>query len=241
MDNPTFIELIKTELGWQDQERIFSAMKKVDRKDFLPNLEITTETPEIEFINPKLLANIDSYSISVKELAYNNNILPIGLEQTCSQPSLIALMTKALELQEGMKVLEIGTGCGYHAAITAELLGEKGKLVTMEYLPELKTLGENNLRQHFPDFEQRIRVIEGDGSLGFPEEAPFDRIYFTAGVNIFSFNPRILTQQLKKEGGIFLYPEHHGYLRKRIYQEDSLLEEQKLKSVHFVPLQGKNS
>lgn len=127
--------------------------------------------------------------------AYNDYPLPIGEDQTISQPYIVALMTEMLELKETDRVLEIGTGSGYQAAILAELAAEVFSIDRMEGLANharqvLEELGYGNVR---------IRV--GDGTLGWPEEMPFDAIIVTAGAPKI---PRPLTEQLALGGRLVI-------------------------------------
>ena len=109
--------------------------------------------------------------------AYADVPLPIGLGQTISAPSMIAIMLEEACLQPGEHVLEIGTGSGYQAALLARLVGPSN-VVTIERHPALAELGRSNLlRAGFGD----VAVVVGDGSLGYPERAPYDCIMATAG------------------------------------------------------------
>jgi len=239
MDNDSLVELVKTSafyLGHKQSDlRVIAAMRKVDRREFIPE-DAITEVAEID----QELKPIGVLKVKSRDLVYNNAVVNIGYRQTCSQPSIVALMNDILDLRRGMKILEIGSGCGYHAAITSHLIGEKGKLITIEYVPELAKLAEANLRKHFGDgFEKRLKVVHGDGSVGFPEEAPFDRIYLTCGVK-HSFKSQILIEQLNPGRGILLYPERYGDLIKMTYDKGEITE-QRFSGVFFVPLKGENS
>ncbi|RME69163.1 MAG: protein-L-isoaspartate(D-aspartate) O-methyltransferase [Nitrospirae bacterium] len=128
--------------------------------------------------------------------AYEDMALPIGYGQTISQPYMVAIMTELLSLQGDEKVLEIGTGSGYQTAILAELSKE---VHSVERIPELaerakKTLDELGYKN--------VRIYLSNGTLGLPEEAPFDRILVTAGAPEV---PTPLIEQLK-EGGILVCP-----------------------------------
>ena len=182
-------------------------------------------------------------AISQKELAYNDMVLEIGYNQTCSQPSITAFLLDALELGKGMRVLEVGAGCGYSAAIASHIVGDSGYLVTIECLPPLAKLAKKNLENHFgiEGLEKRIKVIEGDGSLGYKEKAPYDRIYLTAGVDVNSFKPEILAKQLNLEKGILVFPEMQGNVIKQVYEKGNKVDEKKYFGVQFVPLRGENS
>lgn len=109
--------------------------------------------------------------------AYADAPLPIGLGQTISAPSMIAIMLEEARLEPGESVLEIGTGSGYHAALLASLVGAEN-VVTVERIPGLAERGRTNLeRTGFAG----VTVIVGDGSLGHPERAPYDCVMATAG------------------------------------------------------------
>jgi protein-L-isoaspartate(D-aspartate) O-methyltransferase len=135
-----------------------------------------------------------------------------------------------------MKVLEIGAGCGYSAAVAAKLISPGGKLFSIEIVPELADMAARNLERL--GLADTVRVITGDGSVGLPAEAPFDRIYLTAGVGQW-FDENILLDQLTN-GGILLYPESHGsmYLIKKTKRG---LERNIMGGVAFVFLKGRNS
>jgi protein-L-isoaspartate(D-aspartate) O-methyltransferase len=111
------------------------------------------------------------------ELAYDDRPLPIGLGQTISQPFIVALMTELIDPQPTDRILEVGTGSGYQAAVAAELVAE---VFTIELLPELAASAAERLRRLQVD---NVHVRAGDGYLGWPEEAPFDGILVTAGAD----------------------------------------------------------
>lgn len=133
---------------------------------------------------------------SQRAYAYDNNALPIGEGQTISQPYIVALMTEALALQGHETVLEIGTGSGYQAAILATLCR---RLITMERLAGLADPAKALLDQL--GFEN-IEYVTGDGTLGFPQSAPYDGIIVTAAAPSL---PQPLYDQLK-EGGRMVIP-----------------------------------
>lgn len=166
---------------------------------------------------------------------YDDEPAAIGHGQTCSQPSMVAAMATLLKLNLGMKVLEIGAGCGYSAAVTAALIEPNGELISIEFVPELTGFARANLAA-FP-FSAAVELLTGDGSVGLPDRAPFDRIYMTAGAGK-RFNPRILLDQLKP-GGLLLYPESFGSLY--LYEKQGAKEKMtEFKSVGFVALRGEN-
>ncbi len=133
---------------------------------------------------------------SLESLAYTDQPLPIEEGQTISQPYIVALMTELLELKGGEKVLEVGTGSGYQAAVLAEIVNE---VYTIEILPGLAASAAARLRQLG---YVRVQVRAGDGYLGWPEAQPFDAIIVTAGA---THIPRPLIQQLA-EGGRLVIP-----------------------------------
>lgn len=146
-------------------ERVLTALGAVPREEFVP----AEQRPS----------------------AYEDRPLPIGHGQTISQPSLAAMMTELLELKPGDKVLEIGTGSGYQAAILAELTDQ---VYTIEIIPELaKTAKATLVRLGY----KAVRVKAGDGYLGWPEHAPFDAIIVTCAPD---HVPKPLKEQLKERG-----------------------------------------
>lgn len=134
----------------------------------------------------------------LRAAAYEDRPLPIGFGQTVSAPHMVAMMSAALQLEEGEKVLEVGTGVGYHAAIVKQLVGETGKVVTVEYLPELVQLAKKNLKSA----GIKVDVHEGDGAKGWKPDAPYDAVYITCAVPDI---PDALVEQLK-ENGHFVAP-----------------------------------
>ena len=161
--------------------------------------------------------------------AYQDHPLPIGAGQTISQPYIVALMTALLELKGKEKVLEIGTGSGYQAAVLAEIAAEVYSLEIIPALADsagtlLKEMGYNN-----------IRIRAGDGYRGWPEAAPFDGIVVTAAPD---HVPEPLLQQLK-EGGRLVIPVGTGVQRlKKITKYRGNIETVDVIPVRFVPLTG---
>lgn len=191
-------------------ERVVQAFLKVPREYFVPD--------------------------ELKEMAYEDCPLPIMCGKTISQPTTIIVMVGALELKEGEKVLEVGTGSGYHAALMATIVGSEGKVITLEVVPELVNFSKANLKEAGV---ANVTVVEEDGSQGYEKEAPFDKIVVTAACPDV---PMPLLKQLKL-GGILVAPVGglHGQemvkLRKtgeESYQKESLGE------FMFLPLVGKH-
>lgn len=165
---------------------------------------------------------------SVEKYAYEDGPLPIGEGQTISQPYIVALMTELLELKGGEKVLEIGTGSGYQAAILAEIVPE---VFTIEILPTLSEKASHTLKQLG---YSNIHVRTGNGYLGWSEEAPFDAIIVTAAPE---FLPHALVEQLK-EGGVLVIPIGPQY-RQTLWQIRKFatgLKKRTVIPVAFVPM-----
>ncbi|MGC8816617.1 MAG: protein-L-isoaspartate(D-aspartate) O-methyltransferase [Candidatus Hadarchaeum sp.] len=154
--------------GYLKNPALIAAFRKVPRHEFVPSGE--------------------------RSYAYHDQPLPIGRGQTISAPSMIAIMMETLDLAPGMRVLEIGAGSGYNAALIAEVVGRKGLVVSVERIKELADFARENLRKTGYDW---VKVVVGDGSLGYEEDAPWDRILVTACAPEL---PRPLVKQLKPGG-----------------------------------------
>lgn len=193
------VSQIKEE-GYLDNPRIEKAFLEVDRADFVPD-EIEED--------------------------YANRPLPIGEGQTISQPLTVAFMLELLEPEEGDKVLDIGSGSGWQAALLAELVGREGQVFSVEIIEELKEFAETNASKC--GFEN-LEFIVGDGKDGLEEEAPFDRIIAAASAQEI---PKALLEQLKV-GGILVMPVGHSLVRvKRVSEEE--FEETDFPGFSFVP------
>ena len=191
--------------GLRDQE-VLNAVGAVQREEFIP--------------------------ADLVEFAYSDSPLPIAANQTISQPYIVALMTAALELRPDERVLEVGTGSGYAAAVLS-------KIAKKVYTIERHKILANTARKRFEELGyQNIHVLYGDGTLGWPEHAPFDAIVVTAGG---PHVPEKLKQQMAIGGrlvipvGAFLHTQQ--LLRIRRISENEYKEED-LGSVRFVPLIG---
>ncbi len=162
-------------------------------------------------------------------LAYGDHPLPIGSDQTISQPYIVALMTEWAELKPGQKVLEVGTGSGYQAAVLAELTD---KVWTIDIRPELAEKAAATLRAvGYP----QVRVKSGDGYLGWPEAAPFDAILVTAAATRV---PPALEAQLREGGRLVipLGPAGGRQILMRYRKVQGKLKEEASLAVRFVPL-----
>ncbi|NLE44371.1 MAG: protein-L-isoaspartate(D-aspartate) O-methyltransferase [Chloroflexi bacterium] len=169
----------------------------------------------------------------VRHQAYADHAVPIGYGQTISQPYIVAMMTELLELQPGDRLLEIGTGSGYQAAILAEIPGVE--VYTMEIVPQLAARACNQLQAlGYP----RIHCKEGDGYYGWPEASPFDAIIVTAAPDHL---PQPLADQLA-EGGRMVIPigptGSYQTLWKFTRAADGTLTAQNMGGVIFVPFTG---
>jgi len=163
--------------------------------------------------------------------AYSDFPLPIGSAQTISQPYMVALMTQCLKLKGKEKVLEIGTGSGYQAAILAEIAKE---VYTVERFAELSTKAEKILNELG---YKNISFKAGDGTLGWNENAPFDGIIVTAGA---PFAPRLLFEQLK-DGGRLVIPigQNLSQVLTVYTKTGNQIESEQICGCMFVPLVGK--
>jgi protein-L-isoaspartate(D-aspartate) O-methyltransferase len=183
--------------------RVLSAISKVERHLFVPE--------------------------SLESSAYGDQPLPIGEGQTISQPYIVALMTELLELKGEERVLEIGTGSGYQAAVLAELAKE---VYTIEIVESLAASAkERLLRLGYRD----IHVMAGDGYLGWPQAAPFDAIMVTAAPDHI---PQPLLDQLKEGGRLVLPVGSHYQTLKKIVKRSGSIETTDTVPVLFVPMTG---
>jgi len=161
--------------------------------------------------------------------AYSDQPLPIGEGQTISQPYIVALMTELLELNGNEKVLEIGTGSGYQAAILAELAKE---VYTIEIIESLASTARKKLSELG---YQNIKVKAGDGYLGWPEAAPFDAVIVTAAPDHI---PKPLVEQLKEGGRMVVPVGTHTQELIKIVKRSGKMETTNVIPVVFVPMTG---
>ena len=166
----------------------------------------------------------------LQEQAYTDGALPIGERQTISQPYIVACMTQALQLSQTDKVLEIGTGSGYQAAVLAEIVD---RVYTIEIIPVLAASARARLARLGYD---NVEVRTGDGYLGWPEQAPFDAIIVTAAPDHI---PPALVEQLK-DGGRLVLPVGDFYQELvRVVRRGDETRAETLLPVRFVPMTGK--
>lgn len=201
-----------SESGYIKTKKVRKAMEAVPREEFIP--------------------------ASNRPYAYLDQPLPIGEGQTISAPHMVAMICEILELEEGMKILEIGTGFGYNAAVVAQIVGKKGHVYSIERINSLAETAKDNFQR--TGLGENITVVVGDGTNGYPEEAPFDRIYGTASAPAL---PEPLRDQLKI-GGIMLIPvgEQH-YFQDLVYikrESEDKYERKSIGGVAFVPMIGEH-
>ena len=170
-----------------------------------------------------------------RKYAHLDEPLPIPAGQTISAPHMVAIMLELAELKPGMNVLEIGTGSGWNAALISELV--KTDVYTVERIPELVEFARRNLERAGA---KNIHVIPGDGTLGFPPKAPYDRILVTAGAPDI---PKPLVEQLKP-GGKLIIPVGSYHLWQDLLEviklEDGSIKVKNHGGVAFVPLIGEH-
>jgi len=152
---------------------------------------VKTRAVERAFLNVKREL---FFSEENRQYAYIDSAFPIGFGQTISQPSTIAVMLELLEVKKGMRVLEVGSGCGYVLALLSELVGARGSVFGVELVPELVALASRHLAS--AGYEN-VALKNGDGKLGWKEQALFDRILVSAAS---SEVPRALIEQLAPLG-----------------------------------------
>ncbi len=178
--------------------------------------------------------------VEQKEYAYEEMALPTKGGQTISAPGVVATMLEWLDVQEGMDVLDIGSGSGYNAALLRELVGKKGRVVTIELSPELGDLAKKNIAKLGTGSgkpETNISYEIGDGSGGCAKYAPYDRIIVTAAIPWFD-GTHPLVKQLK-DGGKLVAPVGERYFQNLIVYNKKTNEAIKVLDVVFVPLVGK--
>ena len=215
-------DLIKE--GWLKTPEIISAFQKVKRVDFLPE--------------------------NMKNFAELNEALPIGSGQTISQPLVVAFMIELLQPYPGGKILDVGSGSGWTAALLAEIVGQKlhtppppsrpkggplGKIIAIEIIPELKEFGEKNAAKYNFIEKGIVEFICTDGSKGYSKEAPFDRILASAACQEI---PPAWKEQVKVGGRIVVPIKNSIWLF--IKKSEKEFEEIEYPGFVFVPLVSNN-
>jgi len=213
----------KTELNDFEQKRLEMVQTSIEARGVTDEnvLNAMRTVPRHLFVLPDYV-----------DMAYRDHPLPIDYGQTISQPYIVAWMTELLELEPGEKVLEIGTGSGYQAAVLAELEGVE--VYTIEIVPELAEIATDRLDElGYSDVE----VMHGDGYYGWPEYAPFNAIIVTAAPDHL---PAPLVEQLV-EGGRLVIPigPPGGYQSLwKFVKEDGEVTAYNMGGVRFVPFTG---
>ncbi|MGA1792895.1 MAG: protein-L-isoaspartate(D-aspartate) O-methyltransferase [Thermoplasmatota archaeon] len=166
--------------------------------------------------------------------AYLDRPLPIGHGQTISAPHMVAIMADEMDACPGQKVLEIGTGSGYHAAVVSRLVLPGGHVYTVERVRPLVKFAEGNLAKAGID---NVTVMEGDGSIGLPEHAPYDRIYYTCAAPDV---PEKVIEQLAEGGSILAVvgPRNGVQRLLRMKKAGGSMTTESLTHCVFVPLIG---
>lgn len=177
----------------------------------------------------------ESFVLDNKKMqAYIDTPLEIGSGQTISAPHMVAIMCEALDIQDGQKILEIGAGSGYHAAIVSHLVGDTGHIYTIERFENLASKAQENLRK---TGITNVTTEIGDGSEGLERYKPYDRIYVTCAAPSL---PPPLIDQLKDPGKI-LIPVGRMYCELQLIEKkDDKIITKDLGGCVFVPLVGKH-
>ena len=184
-------------------------------------LDAFREVPREEFVDE-----------GQRQWAYDDHPLPIEAGQTISQPYIVALMIEAAGIKRGDKVLEVGAGSGYAAAVMSRIAGE---VVGIERQHDLVEVASERLHRLGYD---NVRIVEGDGTRGLPDEAPFDAILAAASG---SHVPKPLVDQLSPGGRLVMPVGEPGWVQELVKvtkQPDGTTEQQNLGGVRFVPLIG---
>jgi protein-L-isoaspartate(D-aspartate) O-methyltransferase len=214
----TFTEMIED--NYKQRGLRNKLVKKLQEKGILDSrvLDAISKVPRHAFFDDALLNH-----------AYEDKAFPIGEGQTISQPFTVAFQSEKLKIKPGDKVLEIGTGSGYQAAVLLEM---GAKVYTIEYNRKLY----ERTKDFLPQLSYQPYFFFGDGSKGIPAKAPYDKIIVTAGAPVV---PKALTDQLA-EGGILLIPVGDRERQKmvRITKVKGELKKEEFDSFAFVPLLG---
>ena len=196
------------EQEWLKTSRIIHAFEKIKRIDFLPE--------------------------DMKDLAELNEALSIGYGQTISQPLVVAFMLELLDLKPGEKILDIGAGSGWTSALLSEIVGDKGKVIAIEIIPELVEFGIKNITKYNFIEKGIAEFICADGSKGYEKEAPFDKILCSAEAKEI---PQAWKDQLKIGGRIVTPIGSSIWLF--IKKSPEKFEEKEYPGFVFVPLVSK--
>jgi protein-L-isoaspartate(D-aspartate) O-methyltransferase len=201
-----------------DRTQLVDGLRRTSRVQRESVLEAIRSVPRHEFVP-------DSH----EGRAYQDRPLPIGHDQTISAPHMVAIMCDRIDPSPGDTVLEIGTGCGYHAAVTSEII-ESGTVYSVEYVPELA----ETARERLADYDVRVRA--GDGYEGWPDHAPYDAAYLTCAAPEI---PDPIVEQVAS-GGRIVAPigKRDQKLVIADKNEDGSLSQRTDGRVRFVPMRG---
>ena len=188
--------------GILEKKEIIKSFRHIDRKDFV----------------------LSQY----RKMAYEDIPLPVGYNQTISQPTTVAFMLGLLNPEKNQKILEIGSGSGWVAALLAEIVGPTGKIFGVEIIPELVKFGKDNLQKY--NFSNAKILLAGK-KLGLPKKAPFDAIIVSAAADKL---PMEFVDQLKIDGTLVIPIKNSIY--KITKKSDSEIISQELPGFVFVPL-----
>jgi len=203
------------EEGWLKTPRIIEAFRKIKRVDFLPQ--------------------------EIKDLAELNEALSIGYGQTISQPLVVAFMLELLDPQPGNKILDIGSGTGWTTALLAQIVGQKGKVIAIDIIPELVEFGKKNVEKYNFVKKGRALFICADGSKGYEKEAPYDKILASASAETL---PQVWKEEVKIGGrivtpigsSIWLFIKKSPSFAKATEGKEAEFEEIEYPGFAFVPL-----
>jgi len=217
-------DAINNENGWKEKRK--KLVNKLVRRGYLSKPDVIRAMMKV----PRHLF-VPEYQ---RNSAYLDTPLTIGHDQTISAPHMVAMMTEHLDVKPDHKVLEIGTGSGYQAAVLAEIVS-KGRIYTVERIPELVEFAKNNLRKAG---YKNVSVYLWEGTRGFNENAPYDRILVTAAA---PHVPKALMEQLKDNGKMLIPVGGCGYQNLiMIEKRNEKFSEKNLGGCVFVPLIGED-
>ena len=194
--------------GWLKTQNIIDAFRKIKREDFMPE--------------------------DIKYSAGLNVAMSIGFEQTISQPLTVAFMLEKLQPKCGDKILDVGSGSGYTTALLAHCVGEKGRVIAIEIIPELKEFGEKNIAKYSFIEKGIVEFICADAIKGWEKQAPYDKILVSASAEEL---PKALKDQIKINGKIVVPIQSSIWLF--IKKSENNFEEQEYPGFAFVPLVSK--
>lgn len=208
-NNDELIRRLEHDTQVLKSDRVKNAFKAVDRKDFVKG----------------------DYSVE----AYEDYPLPIGEDQTISQPTTVAFMLELLDVKEGHAILDVGSGSGWTTALLAELVGKNGTVIGLEVKDALVEFGQNNVGKY--DYPQ-VEIRKSTGGAPHLDEAPFDRILISAAVNEI---PDAFITQLK-DNGIIVLPVQNSVVKvtkvPHTKEKGYELEEETYDGFRFVPFEG---